>query len=311
MKVFDTHYEDYINEVNNNNLHEDLHIEQWFPDDIKNLKNIIMYGPQGVGKYSQILYHIKKYSASKMKYEKKMCVNYADKKQYFLKISDIHYEVNMSILGCNAKTLWNSIYYPIYDNILTKPNQKGIIVCKYFHDIHSDLLECFYNYMNENTHNIIFIIMTEHISFIPENIIQCCNIVSVSQPSEIAFKKCFNKSLIKLNNLKNIDYEFKNFENNYIKSCDKIIDIIIHYQTINFLSFRDLIYNMFIHQYNIYNCLWYIIHTLVKNKHIKVKNLSEIFEKMYKCLFFYNNNYRPIYHLESFLLFLVSKIHNF
>ena len=30
---------------------------------------------------------------------------------------------------------------------------------------------------------------------------------------------------------------------------------------------------------------------------------------MYTFFQYYNNNYRPIYHLESFLLYLVSEIH--
>ena len=43
-----------------------------FPSSIEKLGNLIFYGPSGVGKYSQMLYAIKKYSHSELKYEKKM-----------------------------------------------------------------------------------------------------------------------------------------------------------------------------------------------------------------------------------------------
>ena len=125
MKLFETHFEEYIKEVTRFNLHKDLEkIYYKFPDSIENLNNIIFYGPSGVGKYSQMLYSIQKYSPTKLRYEKKMCINYLDKSQYFLKISDIHYEVDMSLLGCNAKTLWNCIYYQIMDSITTKQIKK-------------------------------------------------------------------------------------------------------------------------------------------------------------------------------------------
>jgi len=39
--------------------------------------------------------------------------------------------------------------------------------------------------------------------------------------------------------------------------------------------------------------------------------MPEIMKKMYEFLQFFNNNYRPIYHLESFMFFLVKKIHEF
>ena len=66
---------------------------------------------------------------------------------YYLKISDIHYEIDMSLLGCNSKLLWHEIYNQIIDIITAKPNKQGIILCKYFHEIHNELLEIFYSYM--------------------------------------------------------------------------------------------------------------------------------------------------------------------
>ena len=89
-----------------------------------------------------------------LKYEKKISLTY-DKKQYFFKISDIHYEIDMAILGCNSKLLWHEIYQQIIDIISAKAEKSGIIVCKYFHEIHSELLENFYSYMQENNPSII------------------------------------------------------------------------------------------------------------------------------------------------------------
>jgi Cdc6-like AAA superfamily ATPase len=141
MKFQETHFEEYINAVNKVNLHPKLEkYYNQFPKSIDKLRNLIFYGPSGVGKYSQMLYSIKKYSHSDLKYEKKLSLLF-NKDMYFFKISDIHYEIDMSLLGCNAKLLWHDIYQQIVDIVSAKAEKSGIIVCKEFHNIHSELLE--------------------------------------------------------------------------------------------------------------------------------------------------------------------------
>ena len=55
-----------------------------------------------------------------------------NEKEFIFKISDIHYEVNMEILGCNAKILWNDIYCNIIDMINSSQQLQGFIICKNF-----------------------------------------------------------------------------------------------------------------------------------------------------------------------------------
>ena len=310
MKLFETHFEEYIKEVTRFNLHKDLEkIYDKFPVSIENLNNIIFYGPSGVGKYSQMLYSIQKYSPTKLRYEKKMCINYLDKSQYFLKISDIHYEVDMSLLGCNAKTLWNCIYYQIMDSITTKQIKKGIVVCKNFHTVHSELLEIFYNYMNHSK-NIIFLFISETIGFIPQNITQCCKIISLSKPSKTNLKKCF--SISKYDDVTNLKYlKISNIQciNYYKKLCEEIITYILDYENIDFLKLRELLYDMFIYQHNIDTCIWYISSYIIKNNYLSDEVLENYLIKLYQFYVFFNNNYRPIYHLENLMLYLCSSIH--
>ena len=72
MKFYETHFEEYINENNRINLHPKLDkIYEKFPKLIADLKNLILFGPGGIGKYSQMLKSIKKYSPTELKYEKK------------------------------------------------------------------------------------------------------------------------------------------------------------------------------------------------------------------------------------------------
>jgi len=115
MKYHETHFEEYINEKTRVNLHPKLEkIYSIFPNSLLDLKNIIFYGPSGTGKYTQMLSSIKKYSNTDLKYERKISVTF-NKQQYFFKVSDIHYEVDMSLLGCNSKLLWHEIYQQIID----------------------------------------------------------------------------------------------------------------------------------------------------------------------------------------------------
>ena len=320
MKFHETHFEDYIISKHRENLHPKLDkIFNKFPSKITNLKNIIFYGPSGVGKYTQMLASIKKYSPSELKYEKKISVNYL-KQQYFFKISDIHCEVDMSLLGCNSKLLWNEIYTQIIDIISAKTEKSGIIVCKNFQEIHSELLENFYSYMQQNNNisvNLKYILVTEEISFIPDNILNCCEIVHVSRPSKAAYNKCLkckipNDMVIKnINNIKNLHSSINDLMVPYKIICDKILNEMINVNDLSFLKFRDLLYDKFIYNLDITDCIWYIISSLVKQKKVKQEDMSAILKKTYSFLQYYNNNYRPIYHLENYLFYLTSLIHEF
>ena len=72
-------------------------------------KNLLIYGPPGSGKYYQALYYLKQFSPSNLKYESKVTISY-NKDILFYRISDIHIEIDIELLGCQAKSLWNTIY---------------------------------------------------------------------------------------------------------------------------------------------------------------------------------------------------------
>jgi hypothetical protein len=320
MKFLESHFEEYVHAVNNLNLNPRL--EKYFsnfPDTLDKLGNLIYYGPSGVGKYSQMLYSIKKYSLSELKYEKKLSVTY-DKKQYYFKISDIHYEVDMSLLGCNSKLLWHDIYQQIIDVVSAKNDKTGIIVCKNFHNIHSELLENFYSYMQDNNAtsiNIKFILLTEEVSFIPDSILNCCEIIHIIRPTKTAYTKCTKQKLpsdLKVENIVNIKYLHSNIHELMYPHkiiCDKILKDMIDVNELKFLKFRDLLYDIFIYNLDITECIWYILTKLIELKKIKNTDMSNILLKTYNFLKYYNNNYRPIYHLESYLFYLISIVHGY
>lgn len=318
MKFYETQFEEYISENNKSNLHPKLKkIYDNFPPKINNLKNIIFYGPSGVGKYTQMLSSIKKYSPSELKYEKKISVT-LNKQSYFFKISDIHYEINMSLLGCNSKILWHEIFQQIIDIISGKTEKCGIIVCKYFHEIHNELLDNFYSYMQQNNFasvNIKFILITEHLSFIPDNILNCCETIHVSRPTKVMYYKCLNLKIptkAKLEHVTNIKL-LNNYNQElmipYKMICNKIIKHMLSYKDIHFLKFREMIYDIFIYNLYISDCIWYILSTLIERKYIQSENISDLLIKTYRFFQYYNNNYRPIYHLENYLFYIIQTMH--
>ena len=80
---------------------------------------------------------------------------------------------------------------------------------------------------------------------------------------------------------------------------------------LKFLKFRDLLYDIFIYNLDITDSVWYIMSTLITQKKIQHKDLSKILIKTYTFFQYYNNNYRPIYHLENYLFYLISIVHGF
>lgn len=280
------------------------------PDSIDELPNLIFFGPPGVGKHTRMLDSIRKYSPSGLKYEKRILVD-AQKVEYQLKISDIHFEVDMSLLGCNAKQLWNDIYVHIVDVVLARSSRKGIVVCKCFHETPQDLLQSFYSYMQTlpiEAFKLRFILLTESLSFIPDSIVQRCYKLRVPRPSKSQYHKCTGKKLTQpIENI--ISAKHPNQRPFHLRKSLDIFSLIIDEESHNFSDIRERIYELLTYNLNVYNCMWCIIENLVTDGHLQPDDIPDTMVFTYRCLKFYNNNYRPIYHLERWVVYLINKVH--
>lgn len=318
MKFLESTFNEYIQEVERINMHKYVRslLKQY--KTFSDLNHLILYGNCGIGKYSQALYLLSTFSKTKLKYEKKCSIPFQNKGIYNFKLSDIHYEVDFEQLGCNAKTLWNDLYQQIIDIVSTKPEKQGIILCKNFHTIDVELMDVFYHYITNDINNctIKFIFITECISFLPNSILDICDKLHMKRPSKIMYNKILptksNKLTIETSSIKNIKNIKQNdtiyFNENYNTFCDSIIDELIT-SKINLYVLREKLYALLIYQFNIYDCFWYIINTLYERKNLKFEDSTQISIELYKFFYFYNNNYRPIFHLENFCLYLCKQIH--
>lgn len=364
MKYYETHYEEYIQSSNKFNIHPEWNaIHENLPKNIADMGNIIVYGPSGVGKYTQSLKIIQKYSPSGLKYDKKINVQ-TDKQTYSCRISDTHYEVDMSLLGCNSKILWHEIFSQVVDIVSVKQIKMGFILCKNFHYIHNELLEIFYSYMQQYNHphcgiQLRFIILTEHISFIPNNMLNCCEILSVKRPSKELYAdmtlynkpdsqngfiprisnirrpmidanvsvntlQCTNDQLTSIVNSIDTDCitnmkEFRSFsllakdmeipEDIFNIVCNNIIREMENYQKIVFTQFRDTIYDMLIYNLDVSECIWHIIIHFIENESLQGERITRVLIKTHLFFKYFNNNYRPIYHLESILFYIINQVY--
>ena len=351
MKYYETHFEEYIQSVQKFNLHPEL-----LP--ILNSKtqsdNILFYGPSGSGKYSQALFFLSKFSPTFLKYEKRITI-YTDKHNFIYRISDILYEIDMSLLGCNSKILWHEIFFQIVDIISAKTDKWGVIVCRNFHQIQTELLDNFYSYIQQyNTPfsqiTIKFILLTEQISFIPDNILDCFHFVRVKipeksrvlemfaqkpnnkQPAEIFSTKISPFRTIQFDKIQSILDTTDSMDIMHIKEicsfelmsstkdippdifnivCDEIIHEMENPTQIVFTHFRDVIYNILIYNIDVSECIWYVFSHFVKSKQILGKDVTATISKIHIFLKYFNNNYRPIYHLESIFFFIIVKIYGY
>jgi hypothetical protein len=358
MKFFETHFNEYVKKVEEYSLHPIIKKTiTTFPVDIQSLPSMIMYGPCGVGKYSHALYMISRYSPSHLKYEKRIAVAY-NKDTFFIKISDCHFEVDMSLLGCNSKHLWNEIYNQIQDIVSSRSNTTAFVMCKNFHRIHSELLETFYSYMSDN---LKFVILSEHVSFLPDNILHRCKLIPFKRPTATMYNKCIFPSstvggtavkkggkqsasasasaslllspllshsteIIKetpirlsskfpletITNIKALKSNMLDLTEPHENICNCIVEIILSPDAqLKYDALRERLYDLLTYDINIQECVWFILRRLITNGSLLPEMMDDIMIQIYTFFQYFNNNYRPIYHLENFVLLLVCKIHGY
>jgi Cdc6-like AAA superfamily ATPase len=129
MKFYETNADEYISSIEKYNLHNELIdiYQHSFPRTIKQFENIIVYGPVGSGKYSQVLYFLKRYSPSELKYEKKMTVQ-SEKQSYTFHISDIHYEIDMSFWDVIRK-IYGMIFFSKLSILFLSNKKRSVLFC--------------------------------------------------------------------------------------------------------------------------------------------------------------------------------------
>jgi hypothetical protein len=235
--------------------------------------SIILYGPENSGKYTKAIEYIRPYSKSNLKYKRKMEIE-LNNNLYYFNISDVHFEIDFELLGTNGNSIWNEFYNNV-KYIVNTQMHFGIILCRNFHFIDSELLIIFYTFMIKN--NIRFIICTRYISYLPIEIKEICNIINL--------KKIY---------MEKYDLEYKSFCNNivnYIKNNDN-----------DLFQLREYLYQLSTYNFDIHKCLQYIHFELLKTGKLQ-NDMDELIEILHK----YNSNYRSIFHLEHFILSLKKK----
>jgi hypothetical protein len=370
MKYYETSYEEYIRSSRKYDIHPEIvPLIQKIPQQIDGCPNMILYGPSGVGKYTVALRILETFSPSKLKHFKHMTIHsgsnattYSVKNvEWSIRISDIHYEVDFALLGCEPKKVWNDTFFQIIDVVSMSKEKAGVILCKNFHNIHNELLEVFYSYMQHcrllNFH-IMFFFLTEHVSFIPSNIVECSQILAIRRPNDEAYVRLAEQGAViqhsgsKLSKFENrisrigiADGRLKSNAREHMRVLSKeaimnlketqylaladtpeqlpkelfniVCDSIVEQmdaagntsELMDYAKFRNHLYDILLYGLDITECIWYILKHYVDSGQLRETMLGGIMPRIHTFLKYYNNNYRPIYHLESIFVYLIRHIY--
>tara|TARA_Y100000389_G_scaffold122498_1_gene119795 strand:+ start:588 stop:1412 length:825 start_codon:yes stop_codon:yes gene_type:complete len=240
-------------------------------------KNIIVYGNDAMKNYIFTLNTIKYLSNSQLKYSRRIAIKYNGEDILF-NISDIHFEVDFSLLGVNQYNVFLTLFHHIKENMIVD-KKIFYIVCLNYQDIKLELMNIFYSFMNEN--KIRIVILTTQISFI-------CD-------------KIFQSSLIK-----KIKGETHHINCTQKEEIQKITNVIKQKDNISLFQLREHLYTFLTLNYRIHDCFAEIIFDLIECQYIREENIHLVLKRYNGFTKKYNNNYRPIYHMESFILFLIN-----
>lgn len=317
MNISEYKFDDYVNAKRNEyDIHPNISEVNDRIHKSGKPTNVIYYGPDGVGKYSCALDYISRYSQGGLGYEKKMVVE-TSKGDINVRLSNVHFEVDLGLLGCNAKQLWNDIIKHIYDVLSLRKERMAFVLCKNFQDIHAELLDVFYSYMQTTNRaiRVNFVILTNCTSFIPCNIVRRCLKVRVPRPSK-QHATALRKEPVKACDISTASNLRKWKDGITGSQHDCIVDDIVKAITdiqpdkhkFDFISLRDRVYDINVMGFNPWAVAWGIIQKLLVDGHIPESRSREVVDETACFLELFNNNYRPIYHLERYVYFLATVV---
>lgn len=303
---------EFLNTHENLNLFQDFSYPLYssFFDKIQNIKiqnlesfpNLIIYGGDGIGKYTFAKQILKILSPYELKYQKTVTIQMNKNIEKKIRISDIHYEIDLQNMIYNTKTIWEEMYYVILDIISSSEFKSGIILIKNFHYITNELLEIFQSFL-DCPKSIRFILLSEQVSFIPQHILNFFQIIPFCNKNEEI--KTVNEEKDRMVSKKNLlykicDNKIEKYYMRIVKNIEKIMN-----ENISYIQVRNYLYEILIYQMD-FNQIFSHLFSMVFSKNHKIENIHNFLIQVYPFFYQYNNNYRPIYHLEKIIYHFIE-----
>jgi hypothetical protein len=275
-------------------LHEGLaRVRDGLPEALGDAVDVILCGPPGAGKYTQAIKMVARYSPSELRYNRTLNVEH-DRGRVPLRMSDVHFEVDMEFLGCQSRTLWPAIYEHITDAVSARDNKHAIVVCKNFHATHKELLETFYYYLGGA---VSYILITEHLSPVPRRIVDRCLVVSVPRPPRSRVLKAGLPG-----GRTNLGQDPQHCESQAARTRALEDEAWERAGACSWRELRETLYKLMVEQHQVTLCPWSWMTRSIREGRTTP---AEAIETVRRFSEGYANNYRPIYHLERVVLALV------
>ena len=277
--------------------------------------NLVFFGPNAVGKRTLAVRYICAYHKTNGLACKKTILVKLSKRDFPLKISKLHIELDPSNILNNCRQNWDKVFETIKDITLSSPTHQKFIILHNVEKTNQDILNCLYAYMQNLEPNIRlqFIILTSSLISLPFSITQRCQCIRVKRPSRNKIINQLGNSLDykahsdRLETLYNYPFGVKENDPAFICLIDMVMNKATKFNDADIMDLRNHLYHLQIDKCGCQELPREITKALAP--HISPDTKSELGKHLGSIVQGLAYAYRPIYHLENLVLYLSSQIH--
>ena len=247
-------------------------------------QDTIIYGTTGSEKEQLVEDYLKRISPSSLKYERKLIYD-GPKTQVLIRVSDVHYSVDLSLLKCGGLLAWHNVIDLIRGSIAARGKRMGLVLCYAAEECSTDILQAISHCLGRvfgRTVRVFFWLITSSISCLPQRIVSNCRMhrISASTTTSPSWKEVSSKHMASL-----IFAE--------IRKADGLM----------ISELRECLYCNEIVLLTIHDIVWPLLRMVISQratdgKPVAIPELCCLAKVCLSCCQGYENSYRPIFHLE-------------
>ena len=127
------------------------------------------------------------------------------------------------------------------------------------------------------------------------------NFILLTTKVSLIYDEILKQTMIKKIN-GNSSIESPNME----KNVAVLASFIMKDKKKSFFDLREIIYKFLVLNLDIHDGLHQLLAILIEEEYITLSEINKVLKEYTSFMSKYNNNYRPIYHIESYIVFLIN-----